>query len=162
MFRCVNTFAKLLATSLGAGYVPKMPGHCGTAMGVLIAWAMWDAPLWQFALLTVAITAIGIWAAGVADKAWGSHDNQKIVIDETAGYLVTLMPVDRHGWPQLACAFVLFRFFDIVKPPPVRWLDEQLPGGWGVVLDDVGAGIQAAIVMYALQYFGALAALGRL
>ncbi len=162
MFRCVNVFAKLLATSLGAGYVPKMPGHCGTAMAVPIAWAMWDAPLWQFALVTLVITAVGIWAAGVADRAWGTHDNQKIVIDETAGYLVTLMPVARHGWPQLACAFVLFRFFDIVKPPPVRWLDEHLPGGWGVVLDDVGAGVQAAIVMFALQYFGAFAALARL
>src|SRR5450755_2355439 len=101
MFRCVNTFAKLLATSLGAGYVPKMPGHCGTAMAVPIAWALSDAPLWQFAAVTAVIIAVGIWAAGRADIAWGTHDNQKIVIDETAGYLVTLLPVDRHGWPAL-------------------------------------------------------------
>jgi phosphatidylglycerophosphatase A len=162
MFRCVNALAKFLATSGGAGYVPKMPGHCGTAVGILIAWATWDLPLWQFGIVTLLITAVGIWAAGVADKAWGTHDNQMIVIDETAGVLVTLLPVARHGWPALACAFVLFRFFDIVKPPPVRWIDEQLPGGWGVVLDDVGAGVQAAVCLFALQYFGALDALAKL
>jgi phosphatidylglycerophosphatase A len=117
---------------------------------------------WQFGLVTLAVTAVAIWAADRADRAWGTHDCQKIVIDEVAGYLTTMMFVDRGGWAALAAGFVAFRLFDIVKPPPVRWLDEHLPGGWGVVLDDSAAGVLAMVTMIALDHFGALRALADL
>jgi phosphatidylglycerophosphatase A len=162
LFRDVNTLAKAIATALGAGYSPIAPGTCGTVVAVPIAYLTANLPLWQYAIMVTAITAVAIWAADRADRAWGTHDSQRIVIDEVAGYLVTMFPVDRHGWIPLLAGFIAFRFFDIVKPPPVRWLDENLPGGAGVVLDDVGAGIQGAIVMWALDYFGALDALARL
>lgn len=158
----MNTLAKAVATALGAGYSPIAPGTCGTAVTVPLAWALSSLSMGQFALVAVAITLLGIAAAHRADLAWGSHDNQKIVIDEVAGYLVTLIPVAREGWAPYAVAFVVFRFFDIVKPPPVRWLDQNLPGGWGVVLDDIAAGIMGAIVMALLAHFGALDALARL
>jgi phosphatidylglycerophosphatase A len=158
----VNALAKLTATALGAGYSPVAPGTCGTAVAVPIAWALAGWTWWQFTIVALAITLIGVAAAHRADQAWGTEDNQKIVIDEVAGYLVTMIPVDRHGWAPLACGFVAFRFFDIVKPPPVRWLDEHLPGGWGVVMDDIAAGVMGAIVMAVLAHFGVFTTLASL
>ena len=157
MVRDVDRLAKLIATAFGAGYLPIAPGTYGTAVAVPLAWALASVPLWQYAIVVAVVTAIAIWAAGRADRAWGTHDCQKIVIDEVAGYLVTVALVDRARWAPLVVGFVLFRILDTVKPPPVRWIDEQLPGGAGVVLDDVGAGVQGLVIMVALDRFGALA-----
>ena len=154
--RVKASVCKLVATALGAGYSPIAPGTCGTLVAVPIAWALAGAPLWIFIAVTLAITAVGIAAADCADRAWGSHDDQRIVIDEVAGYLVTVVPVDCSAWTSLAVGFVVFRALDILKPPPIRWFDEHLPGGWGVVLDDVAAGVMGAILMALLGYFGAL------
>ncbi|MEO8699311.1 MAG: phosphatidylglycerophosphatase A [Kofleriaceae bacterium] len=158
----MNALAKLTATALGAGYSPIAPGTCGTAVAVPVAWLLADLAWWQFSIIALAVTLLGVLASHYADRAWGTEDNQKIVIDEVAGYLVTMIPVDRHAWGPLLCGFIAFRFFDIVKPPPVRWLDEHLPGGWGVMLDDIAAGIMAAVVMVLLAHFGAFDALARL
>lgn len=165
MSRALNTLAIAVATALGAGYSPVAPGTCGTAVAVPLAWALASLSAVELALVAAAVTAIAIAAAHRADRVWGTHDNQRIVIDEVAGYLVTVAPVmpvapvADGGWAALAVGFVVFRLFDIVKPPPVRWLDEHLPGGWGVVLDDVAAGLMGAVVMALLGHFGALAAL---
>lgn len=156
------TLAKLIATAFGAGYSPVAPGTCGTAVAVPLVWLLSDLPTWQFVAVVVGVTFIAILAAHHADRAWGTHDSQKIVIDEVAGYLTTMIPVDRGHWAPLLCGFVAFRFFDIVKPPPVRWLDDNLPGGWGVVLDDSAAGVMGAIVMGVAAYFGAFEALAHL
>src|SRR5207244_2282972 len=144
------------------GYSPIAPGTCGTAVAVPLAWALASLPLWQFAVVVVVITAVAIWAADRADRAWGTHDSQRIVVDEVAGYLVTMALVPRDHWAPVVCGFIAFRFFDIVKPPPVRWLDENLPGGWGVVLDDIAAGVMGMVTMVALDHFGALRALADL
>lgn len=162
MCACVNAIAKLVATALGAGYSPVAPGTCGTLVAIPLTWLLAGLPMWQFAIVTAAITGVGIAAAQRADHAWGTHDSGRIVIDEVAGYMVTMLPVAKDHWAPLAIGFVVFRFFDIVKPPPVRWLDENLPGGWGVVLDDIAAGVMGAIVMLVLWHFGAFAALARL
>lgn len=152
----IDTLAKLIATAGGAGYVPGAPGTAGTAVAVPLVYALSCLPIWQFAIVTALVTAIGIWAADRADIAWGTHDCQKIVIDEVAGYMVTMMFVARDRWLPLVVGFAVFRFFDIVKPPPVRWLDENLPRGYGVVLDDVAAGVMGAVVMVLLARFGAI------
>jgi phosphatidylglycerophosphatase A len=157
MFQTLNSLSKVIATALGAGYTPVAPGTCGTAVAVPLAFALASLPAWQFALVTLAITAVAIWASDRADRAWGTHDSGRIVIDEVAGYLATMALVDRGHWIPLVVGFVVFRVLDIVKPPPVRWLDENLPGGWGVVLDDLAAGVIGMAVMVALDHFGALA-----
>ena len=157
MFRVVNVIVKFLATAGGAGYSPVAPGTCGTAVTVPLVWVLSALTMWQWALVCVAITALGILVAHRADRVWETHDSQRIVIDEVAGYCITMIPVDRGHWAPLAVGFVVFRFFDIVKPPPVRWLDQNLPGGWGVVLDDAMAGVMGAVVMYALAHFGVFA-----
>ncbi len=155
----MDTLAKLLATGFGAGYSPVAPGTCGTVVAVPLAWAAATRPHWQFVLLALAVTGLGIAVAERAGRAWGNtEDDQRIVIDEIAGYLITVSCVPR-GWAALAIGFVVFRAFDIVKPWPVRWLDANLPGGWGVVLDDAAAGVMGAGVMLGLHYIGAFAAL---
>lgn len=162
MFRSVNALSKAIATVLGAGYSPVAPGTCGTAVAVPLALLLAALPIWQFGVVIVAITGIAIWAADRTDRAWGTHDSQRIVIDEVAGYLTTMLLVDRGHWAPLAVGFVVFRALDITKPPPVRWLDQNLPGGWGVVLDDIAAGVIGMAVMFGLERLGAFTWLGGL
>ncbi len=151
----MTTVAKVIATAGGAGYSPVAPGTCGTAVAVPIAWALSGTSWWGFVIVTIAVIVVGIWAAEVADRAWGTHDSGRIVIDEVAGYLVTVAFVDRSSWLVLGVGFVVFRALDILKPPPIRWFDENLPGGYGVVLDDVVAGLIGLVVMVALDAAGA-------
>lgn len=150
----MNSFAKFIATAFGAGYMPVAPGTAGTAVAVPIAWLCAPLSWWQFALVTIAVTLIAVWAADRADRAWGTHDCQKIVIDEVAGYLTTMVLVDRGHWAPLVVGFVVFRIYDSVKPPPVRWFEDHLPGGWGVVLDDSAAGVLGMVTMVAFDHFG--------
>ena len=150
----MTNLARSIATALGVGFSPIAPGTCGTARAVPLAWALASMPLWQYALVTAAITVVGIWAASVADRSWGTHDSGRIVIDEVAGYLVTMALVDRSSWLALLAGFVVFRAFDIGKPPPVRQVDRLMGGGTGVVLDDVAAGIYGLVVMVLGGYAG--------
>lgn len=159
MLRYVNAIVKLLATALGAGYSPVAPGTCGTAVTVPLVWALASLPMWQWALVCVALTALAVAVAHFADRAWGTNDSQRIVIDEVIGYCITMIPVARDHWAPLLVGFVIFRVLDITKPPPVRWLDQNLPGGWGVVLDDALAGVYGAAIMATLAHFGVFAAL---
>ncbi len=145
-------WALLVATALGAGLVPVAPGSCGTAVAVPLAWALDRAGEWAFIAALVVVSAVGSWAADVYCRATGKHDNQQIVIDEVAGYLVTLVAVPRT-WPNLILGFFLFRVFDIWKPPPVRWIDRNVHGGFGVVADDLAAGVYAAIVLFLVDHF---------
>ena len=140
MNRWLSVPARLLATAGGAGYAPVAPGTCGTAVAVPLAWLASPLPAWAFVLLAAAVTAVGIGAAELADRAWGTHDSGRIVIDEVAGYLVTVAFADPSRPAVLALGFVLFRIFDIVKPPPIRWLDRNLPGGVGVVVELISQG----------------------
>ncbi|HTM19020.1 MAG TPA: phosphatidylglycerophosphatase A, partial [Kofleriaceae bacterium] len=150
-----------IATAGGAGYSPLAPGTCGTAVAVPLAWLAAPLPLWAFALVAAGITAVGIGAAELADRSWGTHDSGRIVIDEVAGYFITVAFADPTRPAVLGLGFVLFRLFDIVKPPPVRWIDRNLPGGAGVVLDDVAAGLGAGAVLLALDLAGLPAVLER-
>jgi phosphatidylglycerophosphatase A len=155
MFRTLNALCKAIATALGAGYSPIAPGTCGTIVAVPLVWALAGLPIWIFAVVVLAVSGVAIGAAAGADGAWGTHDSGRIVIDEVAGYMTTMALVDRGHWIPLTVGFVVFRALDITKPPPIRWLDENLPGGWGVVLDDSAAGLIGMGLMVALDRFGA-------
>jgi phosphatidylglycerophosphatase A len=144
--------ATLVATALGAGFVPVAPGTAGTAVAIPLAWAAARLGQVGFVLVFIAVTAFGIWAADVYEVATGAHDNQRIVIDEVAGYLLTLIAVERGPF-NLIVGFGLFRLFDTWKPWPVRLLDEKVPGGLGVVLDDLGAGVYGAVILFLIEKF---------
>jgi phosphatidylglycerophosphatase A len=148
----------LIATSFGAGFSPVAPGTMGTLTAIPLAWALSRLDGWVFIVATVAVTAIGTWAASRFIAASGTHDDQRIVVDEVAGYLVTLLLVTKT-WVHLILAFFLFRLFDIWKPPPVRQVDEHVMGGLGVMADDLAAGIYGMLVLLALDRFGVTARL---
>jgi phosphatidylglycerophosphatase A len=145
---------KILATGFGAGLSPVAPGTAGTFVGVLIC--LFCYPLaWPLRLLfVVAISAVSIYVAGQAETLYGKTDDQRIVIDEIAGLQVTMLPVAITGL-HLCLAFVLFRIFDIWKPFPLDRL-QKLPGGWGVVVDDLGAGIYGGLILFLLTMTGVL------
>ena len=150
-----RTLALAIATGGGAGYAPVASGTAGAAVGAVLFWPLAALPLWLYALTAVGVTFLGIWAADLADRAWGTKDDGRIVIDEIAGQLITLLPLlplgraRSLGW--IVTGFVAFRVFDVWKPGPARWLEENMPGGAGVVLDDVMAGGFAAAAVAALR-----------
>jgi phosphatidylglycerophosphatase A len=152
-------WAKLVATFFGVGLLRPGPGSWGSAATVLLWWLLsfWITPSWQpytAASLAAVAVLIGIPAATLVARAARLKDPQFVVIDEVAGQLIALIaaPV---SWKSLLLGFILFRGFDIVKPPPVRWL-EHLPEGFGIVIDDVGAGLYALAVMQVALHFDIL------
>jgi phosphatidylglycerophosphatase A len=152
-------WATLVATFFGVGRLHPGPGTWASAATVVLWWILSKGvPVaWQpvaAALLALLIIGIGIPAATRVARASGSKDPQFVVIDEVAGQLIALIAAP-ITWKCLLAGFVLFRGFDIVKPPPVRSL-ERLPEGFGIVIDDVGAGLYALLCMHALLHFGIL------
>lgn len=131
-----------IATLFGVGRAPLVPGTAGTLAALPLVWAAghW-LPAWGFAVATLAIAALAVWSAGAAARRLGRPDPGVVVIDEAAGLFVTLLFMDLDA-PTLAAGFVLFRVMDVLKPPPARWC-ERLPGGWGIVTDDLVAGLYA-------------------
>jgi phosphatidylglycerophosphatase A len=154
-----SIWATLTATFFGIGYLKPGPGTWASAATVLLWAGLATAlkPPWRTPVayaLALCVILIGIPAASSVARASGSKDPQWVVIDEVAGQLIALIAVPL-AWKTFLASFILFRGFDIVKPPPVRQL-EKLPAGSGIVLDDVAAGIYAQIVMQLLLHFGLL------
>ena len=149
-----NRIIKILATGCGAGLSPVAPGTAGTLVGVLICLLCYPMP-WAIRLLfVIAISVFSIYVAGQAETLYGKTDDQRIVIDEIAGLQVTMLPVAITGL-HLCLAFVLFRIFDIWKPFPLDHF-QKFPGGWGVVADDLGAGVYAGLILFLLTMAGVL------
>lgn len=154
-----RALALAVATGAGAGYSPFAPGTAGSAVGVVLFLPLAAFGLPLFAATVAGVTALGIWAADVAERAYGRKDDGRIVIDEVAGQLLTLLPLlpagRAHDWRWLVTGFVAFRCLDVWKPGPVRWMQDHLQGGAGVVMDDVLAGAFGATGMaVALALFG--------
>jgi phosphatidylglycerophosphatase A len=149
-------WASLVATFFGAGRLRPAPGSWGSLATVLLWWLLAsripaEARVPVVILLIVLVTAIGIPAATLEARGCGKKDPQHVVIDEVAGQLVTLIACPLL-WKPLLAGFILFRAFDIVKPPPIRSL-EKLPEGTGIVVDDLGAGVYGWLALQALLYF---------
>jgi len=147
----------LLAFGFGSGLMPKGPGTAGTVVGIPVFLAMMHLSLPLFAELTVVLSIFGCWVCGESARRLGVHDYGGIVFDEIVGYVIAaapLLPVlglNRHGlWPGLIAAFLLFRIFDIWKPWPISWLDARMQGGIGIMVDDLVAGVFAALALLAL------------
>jgi phosphatidylglycerophosphatase A len=144
---------KLISTSLGIGYVGKGGGTVA-AVATCLVWYLWqgggnELGLWQTGAALL-ITALGVWSAYKVEPYWGK-DDKKVVIDEVAGMCISLLFIPVTGATLLA-ALVLFRFFDIAKPFGIR-KTESLPGGWGVMLDDVLSGVYANVALQLLLFF---------
>jgi phosphatidylglycerophosphatase A len=150
-----NYLIKLLATGCGSGYSPVAPGTAGTMAGVLLYFLLAFLPgsVYFFSLLV--FTAVAVYLAQKAEVIFGKKDHPCIVVDEVVGLLWTMLFVS-PTIPGVIIGFILFRFFDIVKPFPVRLLQDKLPGGYGVVGDDVMAGIYSNLALQALIRFSVI------
>ena len=141
--------ARLVASFGGIGFLPRAPGTWGSAAALAIGAAILalDGERVLVAAVVVAVLA-GLWAI---PRAGGDADPGWVVIDEVAGMWLAMLPLVRPGWPGLLAAFALFRLFDITKPGPIGMLD-RMPGRFGVMGDDVAAGLAAAVLVALLQW----------
>lgn len=154
--RCLlgDKFIKVVATGFGSGFAPFAPGTAGTIVAIPVYLIFSTLPWPLYLLSALALTFLAVYASQEAEKIFHKKDAPQIVIDEIAGFVWAMFLVS----PTLChvlLGFILFRFFDIAKPFPARLCQERLPGGCGVVFDDVAAGIYANIVLLVMiEFFG--------
>jgi len=135
-----------LAFGFGSGLAKKMPGTLGTVAAIPLYWVLQLMNDWVYLAATIISVIAGITICDQAAKKLQVHDYGGIVWDEVAGFLITMCWLP-FSWQNLLVGFALFRLLDIVKPWPIRWLDKHVEGGFGIMLDDVVAGIFAALVV---------------
>jgi len=139
-----------LALGFGSGLAPRAPGTAGTLVGVLLDPVLRPLGIELRVLVVALMFGAGIWLCGESARRLGTHDHPGIVWDEIVGYLA-LMLVVPAGWPWALGGFVVFRFFDIVKPWPIRQLDHGVRGGLGIMLDDMMAAAWGALVLLGIM-----------
>ena len=149
----IERFICLIGQGFGTGRSPWAPGTVGTLPGLVLAWFLWNAGPVLYLVIMTMVVMIAIWVSGRTADLLGVHDDPRIVIDEIAGILVTLALVP-PSVPALLAGFVLFRVLDISKPPPISTIDQRLRGGFGIVADDVVAGLGANLCLQLLFRWG--------
>ncbi|MEK6806519.1 MAG: phosphatidylglycerophosphatase A [Pseudomonadota bacterium] len=151
----LTTPEHLIAFGFGSGLSPVAPGTAGTLAAIPLWLALCWLPLPLYAAALVALILFGIWVCGESARLLGIPDCPGIVFDEIAGFCIAATPlilgISLPFWPGLLLAFVLFRIFDILKPWPIRWLDSQVHGGFGIMLDDLFAGVYSAAVLWGVN-----------
>ena len=145
-------FILILATGFGVGYSPIAPGTLGTLVAIPVYYFLSNisSPIYEITL--IGFFFLSVWISENAEIFFGKKDDQKIVIDEMMGFLITMLWVPKTI-RFIIIGFFLFRFFDILKPFPIRRLERRLKGGFGVVLDDVMAGAYGNIILQIISYF---------
>ncbi|MCX7552400.1 phosphatidylglycerophosphatase A [Marinicella sp. S1101] len=143
----LTTPTGFLAFGFGSGLAPKAPGTFGTLAAIPLYLLMMGLS-WPYYLLMLVVTFVaGVYICEQASKNLGVHDHGGIVWDEFVGFWLTMFLIPWH-WQWLLLGFVLFRFFDIIKPFPIKWLDQHVKGGFGIMIDDVIAGLYAWLILY--------------
>ena len=140
-----------IALGFASGLSPKAPGTAGTLMTVPLVYFLQQQTLLVYGLVTLFVLLTGPWVCGYAAKKLKVHDHSAIVYDEVAGFLITMFMVPA-SWTLMFLGFVLFRFFDAVKPWPISWLDKNIHGGFGIMFDDVVAGVFSLLCLMLFQY----------
>jgi len=140
------------AFGFGAGASPYAPGTVGTLPAVLLVWLMSYIPIIWYLCVICLLYVAGVWVCAKTSNDIGVHDHPGVVVDEVVGYLIAMILVPVNVW-TLATGFLVFRFFDIVKPWPICWLDKRVDGGTGIMIDDVVAGVFSLIVMQLLLIY---------
>jgi phosphatidylglycerophosphatase A len=138
---------QVLAFGFGSGLSPPAPGTAGTLAAIPIYWFIADWPLLEYSAFILVTAVLGIWICGAASRQLNVHDHGGIVWDEFVGYWITMwaVPVD---WVWILAGFVVFRILDIAKPWPISVLDKKVGGGFGIMIDDILAGVLACIVLH--------------
>lgn len=135
-----------LAAGFGTGFLPFAPGTWGTLIAIPFYYFMRNLPLSYYGALVVLAFGIGVWVCENATQYLGVYDHKSIVWDEVVGYWITMFAMPHH-WIWIVAGFALFRFFDILKPWPINWVDREVRNGLGIMLDDVLAAVYSAIVL---------------
>ena len=144
-----------LAFGFGSGLSPFAPGTAGTLVAIPLYLLLVQLPFWGYVAVLLVMSLVGIWICGESSRRLGVHDHGGIVWDEFAGYLLTMLAAPA-GWVWMVVGFCLFRLFDIWKPWPVRRVDREVSGGFGIMFDDILAGIYAWLALQVLaRLFGA-------
>jgi len=143
----MRSLALLLAQGFGVGRVAWAPGTFGTLLAVPLYLVILPLSPVPYLLVVMGLFAAGVWICGVAGRSLGATDHPSIVWDEIVGFLVTMFAAPQGVW-WVVGGFALFRLFDIWKPVPIRYLEQRLDGGWGVMVDDVLAGIYAGGILH--------------
>lgn len=141
-----------LATGFGTGIATIAPGTFGTLVGIPLFLLLQPLPLWAYCLVTIMLFCAGIWICEQAARDLGVHDHPGIVWDEVVGYLVTMIGVPAD-WLWILTGFILFRIFDILKPWPIKLIDQRVTGGLGIMLDDLIAGMFSLMIIWVLLHF---------
>ena len=141
-----------VALGFGSGLFPKAPGTAGTLATVPLVYFLQQQTQLVYLLVTLFVLLTGSWVCGYAAEKLQVHDHSAIVYDEVAGFLVTMFLVPA-GWSLMLSGFLLFRFFDAVKPWPISWFDKNLHGGFGIMFDDIVAGIFSLFCLMIFQYW---------
>jgi phosphatidylglycerophosphatase A len=144
-----------LALGFGAGLAPKAPGTAGTVVGVLLDPLLRPLGLELRIVIVALMFALGVWICGESARRLGAHDHPAIVWDEIVGYLALMLFLPA-GWAWALAGFVVFRFFDILKPWPIRQLDHGVGGGLGIMLDDVMAAAWGVLVLLGVMYLAGI------
>jgi phosphatidylglycerophosphatase A len=148
--------ATWVATWFGSGFLRPAPGTWGTLAAIPFGYAIYfTGGVTALLAAIVLVTLLGVWATKRVQGHLGEHDNSTIVIDEVVGIWIVLCvtPVDLVSY---GAAFALFRIFDVIKPFPISWLDNNIPGAWGVMIDDIAAGLVAAACVLGAVHAGYL------
>ncbi|UZR29482.1 phosphatidylglycerophosphatase A family protein [Methylococcus mesophilus] len=145
---CQNPWS-LIAVGFGAGLAPWAPGTFGTLAAIPLYLLFTGASPAVYSAIVVVLLGLGVVACGRCGRALGQADHPAIVWDEIVGFLITMWGIPA-SWPNVLLGFALFRFFDIVKPWPIRAIDRRTAGGWGVMLDDVAAGLLSSLILHVL------------
>lgn len=143
--------ANFAAFGFGSGCSPKAPGTAGTLVAVLLYWPLQFLPVYLYVCMLLLTFILGVWLCGKASKALGVHDHGGIVWDEFVGYWITMFMAP-SGWAWMVIGFILFRIFDIWKPQPIRYVDRHAQGGFGIMVDDVLAGVYALLVLQSMYF----------
>ncbi|WP_419788028.1 phosphatidylglycerophosphatase A [Pseudodesulfovibrio sp.] len=147
----LDKFAVALATLGPVGLLPKAPGTWGSLVAVIVSpWLFLTMPLWWRILALLAVLAVGTWACTRAEKFYGKKDPGCVVLDELFGQWLALLFCPGLPVGFLLLAFIFFRFFDILKPWPVRWAETAFPDGLGVMMDDGIAGLYALLCLHGI------------
>ena len=141
-----------LAFGFGSGAIPFAPGTFGTLVAIPIYLLMWKLELWLYITIVILLFTVGVGICHKTSRDIGVHDHSGIVWDEIVGFLIVMIAVPRY-WLWIVVGFLLFRLFDIWKPWPIKWLDKKVTGGFGVMIDDVLAGVYAWIVLQVIIYY---------
>jgi phosphatidylglycerophosphatase A len=139
-----------LAFGFGSGLARYAPGTFGTLVSIPLYLALAQLPAWLYAVTVVAAFALGVWICDFVSHDLRVHDHGGIVFDEFVGYWITMFLLPA-GWPWILAGFAAFRLFDIWKPLPISWLDRHVEGGFGIMFDDVVAGVFACLSLHAIR-----------